>query len=68
MKFIVLKDSELEKKATKGTFVYLLMRSDYGLSRDDTETTGIEHISVTLNEDGDYPSFTIPRNHLERVN
>lgn len=32
-----------------------------------TRLTGIEHVSVTLNKDGDYPFFTVPRDHLEPI-
>lgn len=48
-----------------GTIVYELVKYDYGLARDDTNHTGIEHVSVTLKSDGDYPSFTIPSDYLE---
>lgn len=51
-----------------GTIVYKLTKHDYGLARDDTDHTGIHHISVTLKPDGDYPSFTIPRDFLEEIN
>lgn len=47
-----------------GTIVYKLLQHDYGLARDDTNITGIEHISVTLEEDGGYPSFTVPLDDL----
>ena len=50
-----------------GTIVYDLRGHDYGLASDDTRHTGIEHVSVTLNEDGDYPSFTIHRKSLEKM-
>ncbi len=48
-----------------GTIVYKCAYHDYGLARDDTNHTGIEHISVTLKPDGDYPSFTIPHHYLK---
>lgn len=48
-----------------GTTVYKLKYSDYGLASDDTRITGIEHTSVTLNEDGGYPSFTVPKTDIE---
>jgi hypothetical protein len=50
-----------------GTIVYEQTSHDYGLARDDTEHTGIEHITVTLNSNGDYPGFTIPRRYLEPI-
>lgn len=59
------KASKLEPKATAGSIVYSLRGYDYGLASDDTRMTGVEHVSVTLNADGDYPSFTIPRADIE---
>jgi hypothetical protein len=51
----------------KGDTVYHLGMHDYGLAGDDTRTTGVEHVSVTLNSDGSYPSFTIPRYLLREI-
>ena len=51
-----------------GTIVYDCKGHDYGCANDDTRFTGIEHISVTTNEDGDYPFFTVSRNYLESIN
>lgn len=48
-----------------GTVVYRASRHDYGLSSDDTRMTGIEHVSVSLREDGDYPTFTVALRDLE---
>ena len=50
-----------------GTICYKAMGHDYGLSRDDTIYTGIDHISVTLDPNGDYPFFTIPLRHLQKI-
>jgi hypothetical protein len=50
----------------KDTVVYKCRYYDYGLSSDDTCSTGIEHMSVTFKADGDYPSFTIPVYLLEK--
>lgn len=50
-----------------GTIVYDLRGYDYGLASDDTRFTGIKHVSVTLNENGDYPSFTICESSLEKI-
>lgn len=62
MKYNLLQD-RFEHAA--GTIVYALKAYDYGLSSDDTHSTGIEHISVTENENGGYPFFTIPVADLE---
>jgi hypothetical protein len=61
----ILKDSTLNKEAVAGTVVYSCSGYDYGLARDDTAITGIEHASVTLKRSGGYPSFTIPLEDLE---
>lgn len=68
-KFRVLQDRTIHDKlyATKGQTVYQFMGCDYGLANDDSRWTGIEHTSVTFNEDGSHPSFTIPVDHLERI-
>lgn len=50
-----------------GTICYEFNRYDYGLASDDTRATGKPHVSVTLNSDGDYPSFTIREDFLEKV-
>ena len=48
-----------------GTICYDCAGYDYGCSSDDTRSTGIEHISVTLDSKGDYPFFTVPIDDLE---
>jgi hypothetical protein len=63
----LLSDSAIDKKAVAGTLVYECMKCDYGLSNDDTRFTGVYHTSVTLNENGDYPFFTVPVSCLEVV-
>lgn len=50
----------------KDTVVYSCRFSDYGCAGDDTRMTGIEHQSVTLKEDGDYPFFTVPVRILQK--
>ena len=65
-KYVVLSDRTIrgESFVKKGDYVYDQKGYDYGLASDDTRMTGVEHVTVTLNENGDYPGFTIPRNHL----
>lgn len=58
-RYLMKVDSKLEPKAKAGTEVYACAKHDYGLSSDDTRATGVEHISVTLEPDGDWPSFTV---------
>jgi hypothetical protein len=55
-------------KVNKGDTVYELVAYGYGLASDDTRATGVQHISVTFNEDGSYPSYTIPAHNLEPKN
>lgn len=66
MKYRLLKDAENDS-AKAGCIVYKCMQCDYGLSSDDTALTGIQHVFVTLEEDGGYPGFTIPARDLEMV-
>lgn len=63
----MLKNSALEPEAKAGTIVYSLRSWDYGLAKDDTRFSGIEHVSVTLKADGDYPSFTVPRSDIGAI-
>ena len=67
MKYLVLEDSTLEPKATKGTYVYGLIGSDYGHADTAFITRGWPHITVTLNPDGSYPGFVISAHKLQRV-
>lgn len=66
-KYKVLNAENSSGEVTEGQIVYELMKHDYGLASDDTRFTGIQHISVTHDVNGDYPSFTIPVAHLEEV-
>ena len=68
-KYIVLQDRIIrgEVCAKQGDIVYDQAGYDYGLSSDDTRATGIEHVTVTKNEDGSYPGFTIPEHHLKEL-
>ena len=56
-----------DREVKSGDIVYYAIYYDYGLSSDDTNYTGIEHISVTRNEDGGYPFFTIPLRDLKEI-
>jgi len=44
----------------KGTVVYDYNGHDYGLARDDTYASGVDHISVTEDPKGSTPFFTVP--------
>lgn len=68
-KFRVLADRYIGDTlhAAAGTTVYGAKGYDYGVAADDSRFTGLLHRSVTLNEDGDYPFFTIPERDLELI-
>ena len=66
-KFRIRRDGTNSGAHPAGTIVYDLRGHDYGLASDDTRMTGIEHVSVTLDPDGDYPSFTIVKTDLEPI-
>ncbi len=48
-----------------GTKCYEFHGHDYGCAREDTMYSGVSHISMTLNEDGSGPYFTIPLEDLD---
>ena len=50
-----------------GTIVYDCVKPNYGCVSDDDYFTGMEHISVTEDETGDYPFFTVAVEHLEKL-
>jgi hypothetical protein len=60
-------DRAAHKGLEPGQTVYDTKGHDYGLANDDTRMTGIEHVSVTLDENGEYPFFTIPKADLEKI-
>lgn len=64
MKYILNKD-RFEHKS--GTIVYLNTNYDYGCSSDEERYTGIEHVSVKLDESNDSPFFTVPKQRLDEV-
>jgi len=68
-KFLVLKQRILdgETYAEVGDIVYDQQTHDYGLANEDSRITGIEHRSVTKNEDGGYPGFTISVFDIEEL-
>lgn len=50
-----------------GTIVYKMDGHSYGLASEDTEVTGVQHITVTLDFDGGYPGFTVPLEDLKPI-
>ena len=66
-KYKIIRADRAAGEVEVGTFVYDSAGYDYGLASDDTRETGIQHVSVTLNENGDYPFFTIPAEDLQAV-
>lgn len=65
MKLLVDRVLHDEVKGKAGDTVYMLKQHDFGCAREDTEETGIEHISVTHNPNGGYPFFTVSINEVE---
>ena len=63
-KFTITKDGTNSNGLPAGTVCYDLLKHDYGLASDDTRMTGIPHVSVTLDPEGGYPSFTIQASDL----
>lgn len=60
-----LKSEENNGRHPAGTVCYEFHGHDYGCAREDTEATRIPHISMTLNEDGSGPFFTVATNQLD---
>jgi len=67
MHYRLKSDSKIEAKAVAGTLVFPSKGYDYGLARDDTRFTGVQHVSVTLDPEGGYPFFTHPLSDLEVI-
>jgi hypothetical protein len=63
----VLKQSDIEPKATPGTIIYPLAMCDYGLGSDDSRMFGVACQSFTLNPEGDYPGFVMKMQDVEKV-
>ncbi|TPG59983.1 hypothetical protein [Ewingella americana] len=53
--------------APAGTVVYDLRGPDYGCANQDTQNTGIKHISVTLDPTGDYPGLSVSMYDLQQI-
>ena len=53
-----------ELMAEPGDSVYEFLYDDFGLAEHESKATQERVVSVTLNSDGTYPSFTIPRAHI----
>jgi hypothetical protein len=63
-KFTLLSDDNASHHPA-GTVCYEFFGHDYGCCREDTEATGREFITLTLNADGSGPFFTCPCDSLE---
>lgn len=61
-RYIVKYDTQYHKK---GDIVYKNAYPDYGLASEDSRYTGVEHMSVSRTEDGNYPYQTIPTSALQ---
>lgn len=68
MKYKLLrKDRAASTLNENDEYVYDCVYYDYGISDDDTRLTGLKYISVTRDENGNYPFFTIPEEDLEII-
>ena len=56
----IIRASTNEPRAVAGSIVYETLLPDFGLAAEDTSMTGVPHLSVTLDNDGMGPSFSIP--------
>jgi len=59
--------NSIANNSEKGDLVYECTKVDYGAAESDSYYTGQKHMSVTLEEDGGYPFFTIPIHNLEEL-
>jgi len=66
-KYILKQDRQINgvTYGRAGDTVHRCLGHDYGCAAEDTRSLGIEHISVTHKQDGDYPFFTVPVADLE---
>lgn len=70
-KFVVIEGGLLHPNSPEngsievGTIVYLCIEPDYGTAIEDTLFSKRVHISVTLDEKGGYPFFTIEKSRLK---
>lgn len=60
--------SKTHSSLQEGSVVYKFMKYDYGLSRTDTTLSGVPHVSVTMDETGDYPFYSVPESILVAIN
>jgi hypothetical protein len=65
--YVLKKDSNLQPEAKAGSKVYEFLGHDFGCASEDTRNTGREHISVTLDSEGNDGSFTVPLDELTEV-
>lgn len=67
-KYILSHDRELVTSYyPAGTTVYEFLHTDFGLSEQESQFYGFEFVSVTLDPNGNYPSFTVPVAHLKEA-
>lgn len=66
-KYTVLSTPKSNNKIKPGDIVYECVKCDYGCAADDSQMTGVHHISISLSPTGDYPFFTIPAKDLEEI-
>jgi hypothetical protein len=47
--------------------VYELLQDDFDCAQIESLSTGVPHISVTLDPKGQYPSFTVPLSQVREI-
>jgi len=64
MQFKIIRAERAAASEVKAGDVCYSVDDPYGLAADDTEITGIDHVCVSLSEEG-IPFFTIPSDDIE---
>lgn len=65
--FTILRNSRSSTPTSIGDVVYKCIKGDYGSASQDTRMTGIRFISLTYDENGGYPFFTIPFDDVTEI-
>lgn len=66
-KYMMKADSNIQPDAKKGSIVYEACVHDYGTSRGDSQFMGFQYVSVTFDENGGYPLFSVPLTSLQPI-
>lgn len=65
VKYVVMREDRASScEIYRGDFVYQCIKHDYGAVSMDDFIKKIEHIAMTLDPEGGYPFFTIPKQDI----